>query len=254
VELRVGDLTDPDVLAAALEGVEAAFLMQPTPMRVTRKFTEAKALTNAIVEALDRMPPPRAVALSSVGSEQDRGVGNITQTYMLERALDRFTFPLAIVRPGSLLENNLQPLERADGTGVFDSFLQPRDRAFPMAATAHVGAEVARLLVEGWNGRKLVEVGSYYTPTEIADAMSEALNKPVEVRAIPRDRWGAVLEHMGLPAAKAVNWEEMMDGFNFGWINFGRPGTEGVPGSTSPSRVFAQALERKRPSFGTQVR
>ena len=51
VGLRVGDLTDPDVLAAALEGVEAAFLMQPTPIGVTREFAEAKALTNAIVEA-----------------------------------------------------------------------------------------------------------------------------------------------------------------------------------------------------------
>jgi uncharacterized protein YbjT (DUF2867 family) len=51
VEVRVGDLTDPDVLAAALEGVEAAFLMQPTPIGVTRDFAEAKALTNAIVEA-----------------------------------------------------------------------------------------------------------------------------------------------------------------------------------------------------------
>jgi hypothetical protein len=45
-----------------------------------------------------------------------------------------------------------------------------------------------------------------------------------------------------------------MDGFNSGWINFGRPGTEGVLGSTSPSKVFAQAFERKRPSFGTQGR
>ena len=61
VELRVGNLTDPDVLAAALEGVEAAFLMQPTPMGVPREFAEAKALTNAIVEAHDRMPPPRAL-------------------------------------------------------------------------------------------------------------------------------------------------------------------------------------------------
>lgn len=90
VELWVGDLTNPEVLAAALEGVEAAFLMQPTPMGVTRKFTEAKALTNAIVEALDRMPPPRTVVLSSVGPQQDHGLGNITQTQILERKRPSF--------------------------------------------------------------------------------------------------------------------------------------------------------------------
>jgi uncharacterized protein YbjT (DUF2867 family) len=50
--LRVGELTDTDVLAAALEGVEAAFLMQPTPIGVTREFAEAEALTG--------MPGPAA--------------------------------------------------------------------------------------------------------------------------------------------------------------------------------------------------
>ena len=101
VELRAGDLTDPDTLAAALDGVEAAFLLQPTPMGVTRAFPEA--------------------------------------------------------------------------------------------------------------------------------------------RAIPRGRWPAVLEHMGLPPEKMVNWEEMQDGFNSGWIDFGRPGTEAVAGTTKPAEVFANA-------------
>ncbi len=104
--------------------------MQPTPMGVTHNFPEAHALTDGIVGALDRTPPPRAVVLSSVGSEQESGLGNITQTHMLEQALDRFTFPLAILRPGALLENNLHSLARAGETGVFDSFLQPIDRGF----------------------------------------------------------------------------------------------------------------------------
>jgi uncharacterized protein YbjT (DUF2867 family) len=45
VGLRVGDLTDPDVLAAALEGVEAAFPMQPTPVGLAGEFAAAKAPT-----------------------------------------------------------------------------------------------------------------------------------------------------------------------------------------------------------------
>ena len=38
VELHAGDLTNPDALATALNGVEGAFLMQPTPIGVTRDF------------------------------------------------------------------------------------------------------------------------------------------------------------------------------------------------------------------------
>ena len=245
VELRTGDLTDAAALSAALEGVEAAFLMQPTPMGVTRDFPEAHALTDAIVGALDRTPPPRAVVLSSVGSEQSSGLGNITQTYMLEQALARFTFPMAIVRPGALLENNLALLDRAGETGIFDTFLQPVERGFPMAATADVGAEIAHLLVEGWEGRRIIEFGSRYAPTQIATAMAEALGRPVEARAIPRDQWGAVLKRMGLTPEKAMNWEEMQDGFNSGWIDFGRPGTDSVAGKIAPSKVFSQAREAK---------
>lgn len=245
VDLRTGDLTNSLALAAALDGVEGAFLMQPTPIGVTRDFPEARALTDAIVAALDRKPPPRAVVLSSVGSEQSSGLGNITQTHILEQALERFAFPLAVVRPGSLMENNLRSLDRAGETGVFDSFLQPVDRAFPMTATVDVGTAAARLLAEGWTGRKLVEVGSYWTPAQIADAMAETLGKPVEGRAIPRESWNAVLGQMGLLGDKAANWEEMQDGFVSGWINFGRPGTEAVAGTTTPAKVFGQARKMK---------
>ena len=241
VELCVGDLTDAEALAAALEGVEGAFLMQPTPMGVGYDFSEAHALTDGIVGALDRTPPPRVVVLSSVGSEQMSGLGNITQTHILEQALDRFAFPLTFVRAGALLENNLHSLKRAGETGVFDSFLQPIDHPFPMTATQDVGTEVARLLVEGWDGRKVIEVGSRYTPIQIAHAVGEVLGKPVEAVAIPRDRWNDILEHMGLKDEMASNWEAMQDGFNSGWIDFGQPGTTAVAGTTMPAEVFAAA-------------
>ena len=245
VELCAGDLTDADALAAALDGVEAAFLMQPTPIGVTRDFREARALTGSMVAALDRSPPPRVVVLSSVGSERDHGVGNITQTYILEQALDRFTLALAIVRAGALFENYVAMLDRAQETGVFDSFLQPVDRPFPMVATADVGAEVAHLLVEGWEGRRIVEIGSYCTPARIADALGQALDRPVVARAIPRNQWNGVLAHMGLTPEQAVNWEEMQDGFNAGWIDFGQPGTAPVPGTTPAATVFGEAVKRK---------
>lgn len=246
VDLQDGDLTDVDALASALADVEGAFLMQPTPMGVTRDFPEARALIAGITGALDRRPPPRAVVLSSVGSEQERWLGNITQTHLFERALDRFDFPIAVVRAGALIENNLQSLESAGENGVFDSFLQPVDRAFPMTATVDVGAEAAKLLIEGWRGRKIVELGSRITPAELAAAMSEALCRPIDARAIPRDRWPAVLADMGLPPEKAVNWEEMQDGINSGWIDFGKPDTELVQGTTSPAQVFIRALEERR--------
>lgn len=242
VELREGSLTDAAALADALQGVEGAFLMQPTPMAVSSSFPEATALNASIVEALRRSPPPRLVVLSSVGSEQASGLGNITQTHMLEEALAGVTIPIAIVRAGSLMENFLPSLGRAAETGVFDSFLQPVDRAFPMVATQDVGTEIARLLAaEPWEGRRIVEAGSRRTPNEVAAAMAKALGREVVAKPIPREYWDATISAMGVPPEKAGNWAEMQDGFNSGWIDFGRPGTEAVAGTTTPALLFAEA-------------
>ena len=114
VEVREGDLADAAALESPLEGVEGTFIMQPTPMAVTADFPEAKGLTASIKGALSKSSLPRLVVLSSVGSEKTSGLGNITQTHLLEAALVDIPIPTAIVRAGSFLENYAFGLERAD--------------------------------------------------------------------------------------------------------------------------------------------
>ena len=240
VDIRQGDFTDPAAVASALEGVEGAYLMMPPVFIPSPGYPEAKAVIASFEEALRRSPPPRLVLLSSVGSEQKSGLGNITSTSLMEDALGDLPFPTAFVRAGSFFENYVGGLGGADATGVFYSFLQPVDRAFPMVASADIGAEVARLLMTGWDGKKIVEIGSPVTPTELAGAVGEALGKPVTAQAIPRERWAATLEGFGMPHGMTGAFEEMEDGFNSGWIAFGVPGTEPVPGTTTPVQFFAE--------------
>jgi len=247
VDVRQGELTDGTAFAAALEGVDGAFVMQPTSIGVTPDFGEARALNAGLRDALRQSPPPRVVALSSVGSEQTRGLGNITQTHLMEEVLGDLPCSTALVRAGGFIENNLGALGRAQTDGVFDSFLQPTNVAFPMVATKDIGQQVARLLLSDWNGTKVVELGSLVSPDDLARAMGEVLGRDVRASAIPREEWETRLLNMGLPADTIGPWTEMQDGFNSGLIHFGVPGTEAVSGTTTPTQVFAQARRTRDP-------
>lgn len=241
VEVRGGDLNDAAALTASLDGVKGAFLMMLPTMAPAPGFPEAQATIASYAEALHKVPPPRLVVLSSFGSQQNSGLGNITSTHMLEEALKDVSFPSAYVRPGSFIENYIYGLQQAEATGAFDIFLVPTSRAVPMAATDDIGREIARLLAEGWQGKKIVELGTRISPDDLAQAMGEVLEKPVQVRATPREHWAAALGYMGIPPGSTSSYEEMMDGINSGWIDFGVPSADQVAGTTTPVQVFAQA-------------
>ena len=242
VELIEGDVNHSASLAAALRGVEAAYLMLPPNFAPQRGFPEAKAVIASCIEALRQAAPPRLAVLSSIGSEKTERLGLITSTHLLEQGLAEFSFPIAFLRAGSFVENFVPQLEPAAQTGVLYSFYQPLDRPVPTIATRDIGALAAKLMSDSsWSGRRIIELGSPYTPAQIASAMSEVLGRPVVAQPVPRDRWDATAESFGIPAGSTWGYVEMIENFNAGWIHFGVPGTEHVPATTKPAQVFAAA-------------
>ena len=242
VELVQGDLNDAAAIAGALQGVEGAYIMLPPILTPQRGFPEAKAVIAAYVDALKRVPPPQLVALSSVGAEKPERLGLITALHLFEQALASFTFPIAFIRAGSFFENDLHSLSVAAQSGHFYTFYQPVERPVPSIATRDIGALAAQLLTDkSWTGRRIIELGSPYSPAHIASAMTEVLGRPVSPFAIPRERWSETMESFGLPPGSTWAYEEMVDGINSGWINFNVPGTEHVAATTTPAQVFAAA-------------
>ncbi len=155
--------------------------------------------------------------------------------------MSNLPFPTAFIRAGSLPENYTRALKPAAATGWFDTYLVPTSRPVPMVGTEDVSKEVARLLARGWSGKKVMEHGSPVSPDDLASAMSEVLNRPVQARAVPREQWTASLEKTGMQPNGIRAFEEMEDGFNSGWIDFGVAGTESVPATLTPKQVFANA-------------
>src|SRR5580693_208846 len=85
VELVEGDWNDVTAIAAALKGVEGAFVMLPAVWAPSPDFKEAKDVIANYVEALTKAVPPRVVALSSMGANRTSGLGMITALSLLEQ-------------------------------------------------------------------------------------------------------------------------------------------------------------------------
>jgi NAD(P)H-binding len=83
VELVDGDWNNATAIAAALEGVEGAFVMLPAVWAPSPDYKEAKDVIANYVEALTKVVPPRVVALSSMGANRTSGLGMITALSLL---------------------------------------------------------------------------------------------------------------------------------------------------------------------------
>jgi uncharacterized protein YbjT (DUF2867 family) len=243
VELVSGDLGDARALAAAMRGIEGAYVMVPPVVDPSPGFPEAMALAETWRSALRESAVPRAVVLSSLGSERTTGLGLITSTHILEQTLTSLapTCELVFVRAGGFLDNYVHAATAARATGVFDTFLTPTDRGFPMIATEDIGAEVARLLTAPAKPRAphVVEIASLVSADELAGAMGP----DVTARSIPRGRWATVIEGFGVPHGRTAAYEEMNDAILAGKIWFRDdldPPAERIAATMTPAEFFAR--------------
>ena len=240
VELIKGEWEDPAAMTRALSGVEAAYFMMPPIQAPSRDFREAKAVIASYKQALAKSAPPKLVVLSSMGSEKTSGLGLITSTHLLEEALSNEPFPVAFVRAGSFLENYVFGLQAGQG-GTLPTFYAPTDRKLPMIATVDIGAEIAKLLVSEWTGKRVIELGSMVSADDLAAAVGKVLGREVKAQALPREAWVSALQQMGLPEGGTWAYEEMIEGVNSGWIGFSDSDAEKVSGTTTAQEVFAAA-------------
>jgi len=241
VELVDGDWNDATAIAAALNGVQGAFVMLPAVWAPSPDFREAKGVIANYVEALTRVVPPRVVALSSTGAHRTSGVGMITGLSLLEQGLRNLPSPIAFVRAGGFFENFLFGLQAAQG-GTLPVFYNPTNRRSMMVASDDIGAEVATLLTgPAWSGPRVIELGSMVSADEVAGQLGEVLKRDVKAFAIPRAGWAEAFEQFGVPKGHTGPAEEMYEAINAGWMGLGIAGTEHVAGTTSARDVFAAA-------------
>ncbi len=207
-EIVKGDISDLTSMNRALDSVQAVYIaihtLSPQPASTAdERFmaVEMNGLQN-IVTACGAHGVRRLIYVTSLGIAADAQSEWLRQRWRAEQLLLHSGLDVTVIRPGMIV-----------GAG---------GRGFGMLAN---GAK--KPIAFGLGG--------------LAHAMGEVIGQPVHAQAVPCEQWAASLQAFGMAPGATGLYEEMLDGFNSGWINFGVPGAEPVAGTTTPAQVFAQA-------------
>lgn len=243
-DVVIADMDDAGPLTKALTGVEGAFILLPPLFDPSPGFPETRAMIAVIREALEKAAPPKAVVLSTVGADAMQP-NLLNGLRFLEEALASLPMPLTLLRAAWFMENAEWDIASARDEGVIRSCLQPLDRPIAMIATADVGRTAAELLLEDWNGKRVVELQAEerVSPNRIAAAFGKALGREVKAEVVARDTWEATFRAHGMN--NPVPRMQMLDGFNEGWIDFRDRGAHARKGRVGIDEAVASLVARK---------
>jgi uncharacterized protein YbjT (DUF2867 family) len=192
-EVHVGDFTDEDSLRAALDGVEAAFLvspLHPDQRRLQSRFARVAAKTGA----------PLIVKLSGLGTALDSFVDSGRWHAEIEQDIRELGLPHTFLRPNFLMQNLQMPLREAARSGVIRS--GAGEGAIAMVDVRDVAdVAVAALLGEAslLNAAITPTCSEAVSYEEIAAAFATALGRDVRVERLSEAKTREALERAGMP-------------------------------------------------------
>ncbi|HVL74737.1 MAG TPA: NmrA family NAD(P)-binding protein [Noviherbaspirillum sp.] len=241
-EIAVADLGDAKALAAALTGVDGAYIMTPPLLDVQDPDGTKRKMIATIRAAAEQAGAPPLVVLSSEGAHHSSGTGPVVSLHALEQSLRDYPGRLTFLRAPYFLDNWMEAIAPATEQGVFPSFMAP-GVGIDMATTEEIGRTAAQLLLETPGHHRVVELRSarLYSAQDVARELGQLLGKPLEVVYPPRSEWNGILEGAGLSRIGAAQMAELFDCINSGRIGFSGEG-EYRTAHEGPAAMFRRAL------------
>jgi uncharacterized protein YbjT (DUF2867 family) len=201
-QVVVGDLTRPETVAAALQGVtRMLFAMAVSPdhllagtvvASVAKEYGKLEALVD-----LSQMTVSQMTATSTEESHQQR------LHWLVEQVLNWSGLPVVHMRPTVFLDTPLFTTMAAWSIQENGTIALP----FGTGRTSPVAVDDVARVVATVLSDPAPHIGHVYEltgprsvdMTELAAAFSRALDRPVSYVDVPLDRWQAGLSRMGLP-------------------------------------------------------
>ncbi|RBQ11414.1 NmrA family NAD(P)-binding protein [Pedobacter miscanthi] len=244
-DVAIADLFDAESLTKAFEGAESIFVMTPPALDLENPIEQHLQMLEAITTAIKKSNPKKLVYLSSIGAHLAEGTGAIRKLYDMEQALTQLDIPTAGIRAGWFMENFTGSLSGAIATGNLHSFLNPTDLKVPMVAVADIGKTAAALLLQDWEGHRIIELEGpqAYSANDVAAVIGNLTGETIIASPILREDYESTYSSFGFTPNASNLMSKMNDGFNNQWIVFEKKNTEHVCGETSLEEMLGKVLQ-----------
>lgn len=200
-EVVIGDLTKPETVAAALQGVSRMYFAMPASpdhllaatvvASVAKEYGKLEALVD-----MSQMTVSQMTATSTEESHQQR------LHWLAEQVFDWSGLPVVHIRPTAFLDSPLFTTMPARSIRDSNTIALPfgSGRTSPIAIQ-----DVARVFATVLND-PAPHIGKVYQltgprsvdMTELADEFSRALGRPVSYVDLPQEAWTALLPKLGV--------------------------------------------------------
>lgn len=232
-EIAIAELNDGEALAYGFKNVEGVFIMTPPLLDSINPIADHDAILDALSYAVIKSKPKKIVYLSSVGAHLATGTGAIKKLYDMEQIFSSINIPSVGIRAAWFMENFSGSIADAK-SGKFMSFLNPLDLKIPMVASKDIGLLAAKLLVEDWYGKRIIELEGpcKYSANDVAFVLSNHLSQSVTPEIIPSSQYAEIYQSFGCSVKASEMMAELNNGFNNEHILFEGLGREHAVGET----------------------
>ncbi len=241
VEIVFGDYDDPASLDAAMQGVEALFLLVfPSP--------DGQRQPDNLIAAANEAGVRRIVKLSALGAAADSPSMLGRWQHESEQRVAASGLAFTHLQPHSFMQNffNFAPAIAEQGA-IYAPMKDGRISAVDVRDIAEVAAAV--LTEDGHEGKTYVLTGpEAISYADAARALSEVLGRTVSYVDVPPDAARQGMVDAGLPSWLASEMVALYEIFAAGYAADVSPAVEEITGS--PGRTFARFAQDHADRFG----
>lgn len=207
VEVVQGSHGDSAVVSRAFAGADTVFWLVPPDYRTDSVEASYVDFTRPACEALTIQEVQRVVVVSALGrgSRLADDAGLVTASLAMRDLIAKTGVSLRALTPSSFMTNLLSQVGPIKSQGAFFDVLTG-DRKLPAVATRDVAAVAVDLLLDdSWYGQGDVAVRGpqELSCNDMADIMSQVLDRPIRYQQIPDEAFEAELLRNGMSEAMA---------------------------------------------------